>query len=122
MKSMNDQVSEWLLGVAILGALTLLINPFGLLMTSAYVLTLIMALALVVIIFGVFIWRERPRDEREALHGLQAGRISYFVGGAVLVIAIIVQALDHALDIWLPVALGAMVLTKLVTGAWMRQK
>jgi amino acid transporter len=122
MKNNLPKLSELLLGVAIVVALVLLINPFEILMTSALTLTLIMILAVTVIAFAIFVWREQPRDEREALYGLKAGRLSYFVGGAVLVVAIIVQSVQHNLDQWLAVALGAMVITKFIVSAWTRLK
>ncbi len=118
MKNRFPLASESLLGVAIVVALVLLINPFNILMTSVATLTLIMLLAVTVIAFAVFIWREKPQDEREALHSLTAGRISYLVGGGVLVMAIIVQSVQHHLDLWLAVTLGAMVITKLIVSAW----
>ncbi len=115
-------ISEALLAVAVIVALVLLLNPFNFIMTSAFTLTVIMILAVAMISFGVFIWREQPLDEREALHGLQAGRISYFAGAAVLVLAIIVQATQHHLDVWLAVALGVMVLVKLAVSAFNRYR
>jgi uncharacterized membrane protein YidH (DUF202 family) len=122
MKINNPQISELGLGAAIVLALLMLINPFNLLMTSAYILTFIMILAVAVIAFGVFVWREQPRDEREAFHGMKAGHISYFVGGSVLVVAIIVQTFQHMLDVWLPCVLGAMVITKLVVSTLNRTR
>ena len=122
MKINMPATSEWLLGSAIVVALLLLINPFNILMTSALTLTLIMILAVTIIAFAVFIWREQPRDEREALYGLKAGHVSYFIGGGVLVAAIIVQAIQHRLDQWLAVALGSMVITKLLVSTWIRRK
>lgn len=115
-------LSEGLLTLAIVVALVLLINPFSFLMTSAFTLTLLMVLGVAMIAFGVFVWREKPRDEREALYGLRASRVSYFMGAAVLVVAIITQAFHHTLDIWLAVALGAMVLTKLVVSGMSRNR
>ncbi len=122
MKNNLPNLSEWLLGTAIVAALLLLINPFNILMTSALTLTVIMILAVTVIAFAVFVWREQPRDEREALYGLKAGHVSYFIGGAVLALAIIIQSIQHDLDQWLAVALGAMVITKLIVSAWSRHK
>jgi uncharacterized membrane protein len=122
MKINMPEKSEALLGLAIVIALVLLINPFNFLMTSALTLTLIMILAVTVIAFAIFIWREKPHDEREALHGLMAGRISYLIGGSVLVLAIIVESVQHRLDHWLAITLGAMVVTKLIVSAWIRRK
>jgi hypothetical protein len=118
----NSFLSEVLVAIAIIVALVLLINPFNIIMTSALTLTLIMILSVAVIAFAVFIWREKPGDEREALNSLKAGRISYFIGGGVLVTAIIVQSIKHDLDISLALTLGAMVITKFIVNAWMSRK
>jgi uncharacterized membrane protein len=122
MKISKQNISEWLLGAATIIALVLLINPFNIIMTSVFSLTLIMILAVALIAFAVFVWHEKPRDEREALHGLKAGHISYFIGGGVLVLAIIVQVIQHDLDKWLAAALGAMVITKLAVNAWTKHR
>lgn len=121
-KIKSTLLPEAMLSMAIVVALILLLNPYDFLMTSAFTLTLIMVLAVAMIAFGVFIWREQPRDEREALHGLQAGRISYFAGAAVLVLAIIIEVVQHRLDVWLAIALGAMVLVKLTVSTWNRYR
>lgn len=122
MKIDKTRLSEWLLAVAITLALVLLVNPFGFIMTSAYILTVLMLLGLAVIAFGTFVWRERFHDEREELHAMKAGRLSYFAGGVVLVVAIVVETVTHTLDIWLVVALAAMVITKLVVSAWQQYR
>ena len=118
----KSRLSEWLVALATIIALVLLVNPFNLIMTSAYTLMVLMLLGLAVITFGVFVWREDYHDEREELYAMKTGRLSYFVGGAVLVVAIIVQTLQHTLDVWLVVALAAMVMTKLVVNAWYQSR
>lgn len=70
--------------------LTLLLNPFNIVPTSAFLLTALMLLVVTVIAFTVFVWREQPRDERKAMHGLYAERVAYFAAGAVLALVIIV--------------------------------
>jgi hypothetical protein len=120
MKLSRTYRSEITLAVGILFALVMLINPAHLIMTSVVLLTLIMIFAVLIIAFGIFIWGEQPRDEREAFNGLRAGRISSFAGGGILVIAIITQAFSHKLDIWLPVALAVMVIAKLLMSAHSR--
>jgi amino acid transporter len=118
----KQTLSEWLLGIIIVTGLILLMDPFNFLMTSAVTLTAIMILAVAIISFAVFVWREKPKDEREAFYGLKAGHVSYFAGGGVLVTAIIVQAAQHHLDKWLAATLGIMVITKLIVSAWTRRK
>ena len=67
-------------------------------------------------LFGyiLFVYQEKPADEREEQISQVAGKISYIVGASVLSIGIIVQSLNHELSIWLPVALSSMVLAKLL--------
>jgi drug/metabolite transporter (DMT)-like permease len=122
MKINKTRLSEWLLALAIIVALILVLNPYDVIMTTPYTLTILMMLGVAVIAFGAFVWRERYRDEREELHAMKAGRLSYFVGGGVLVVAIIHETLNHMLDIWLLVALAAMVVTKLVVSAWSQNR
>ena len=118
MKTFKKRSSEWLLALAVLISLGLLINPFGIIMTDAYILTSLMLLSVAIIAFGIFFWRETYRDEREQLHGLQAGRLSYLAGGGIIVVAIVYQTVTHTLDVWLVIALAVMVSTKLGVSAW----
>ena len=65
--------------------------------------------------YAIFVYQEKPADEREQAISTIAGKYSYIVGALVLSVGIVVQSLDHDLDIWLPIALGSMVLAKLLT-------
>jgi xanthine/uracil permease len=77
-------------------------------------------MALFVIAFGlvalflVFIWREKPQDEREAQNQQVASRAAYVVGCLVLIIALVYEAFTHTLDSFVPVALLAMIITKII--------
>ncbi len=62
--------------------------------------------------YAVFIYRENPVDEREQSISLQASKYAYLLGAAVLSLGVVIQSLDHELDIWLPLALGSMVFAK----------
>ena len=122
MKHASTGVGELLAGLLILAALTALINPFNILMSFGVEMGLVTMLALALTAFAVYFWREQPADEREAQHRLLVARASYFVVGLVLLLAILVQCLHGPIDIWLPLALGAMVVTKLVGSSWLRRK
>jgi len=67
-------------------------------------------------LFGyiLLVHQEQPADEREQSISLVAGKYSYIAGVVVLSIGIVVQSLDHELDIWLPLTLSTMVLAKLL--------
>ncbi len=92
--------------------LALFFDPLGW-MPPAAVTLLVLGLIVAFVIYSIFIWRETTRDEREDLHRLTAGRAGFFGGTAMLVLAIVVQSLNHTLDPWLLVALSGMVLAKI---------
>ncbi len=122
MKRYRSTIIEWLLGGLILLAVITLTNPMGVLMSFGVEMSLVIMLALAVIAFGIFFWRERPVDEREAQHGLVVARAGFFVGGGALLLAIGVQALAGHLDPWLPAVLASMVVAKLIASAWLMRK
>jgi MFS family permease len=122
MKADKARYSEWAIAGVSAAALLLLINPWNLLMPPALVMGLGVAVAVLMIGFAVFWWREQPRDERESLNSLRAGRISYLAGGGVLLAGVVIQAFMHHIDPWLPLSLGAMVLAKLLVSAWWQKK
>jgi len=65
-------------------------------------------------VFAVYVWRERPRDEREELQTLTSSKVAYLVGAGALTVGIVVQLIQHDIDLWLPISLGLMVLSKAV--------
>lgn len=83
-------------------------------MPDGVVSMLTVGLVIAFLVFAGFIFKEKASDERETMHILAAGRISYLVGVAALVGGIIIQATNHNIDPILVVALCAMVFTKLV--------
>ncbi len=85
-----------------------------LLMPMGTHIMLSLALILFFFFFTIFIWKENGRDERENLHTLHAGRISFLAGSLILVLGIIMQSFEHAIDPWLIYALSGMVLSKLI--------
>ncbi len=76
---------------------------------------LVLGLIVSFLVFSATIWKEHAADERENLHRLNAGRISFLVGSVVLVMGIASQAMSHNIDPWLVYALIAMVGSKLAS-------
>ena len=72
--------------------------------------------------FLVLLWRENPRDEREAVNQASASRAAYVVGAVVLIIALIIQSLQHKIDPAVPLALLAMISTKVFIQRMMDNK
>ena len=91
-------ISEIIVGLAVVIILVVFLNPTKLLMPVSVNLMLILCLVLVFL----------------ALHIQKSGRLSFLVGSTVLVIGVVVQSYRHEIDPWLIYGLTAMILTKLV--------
>lgn len=107
-------VIQWI----ILGLLTLvlftLVDPFMYWMPSMLQLVALTCSAGLLVVFAAFFVAEKANDEREAQHRMLAGRAAFLAGIAVLTTALVVQGLTHTLDVWIPLAIGAMIAAKLV--------
>jgi archaellum biogenesis protein FlaJ (TadC family) len=107
--------SELSMSIAVLVVLALLIHPYW--MPMGLIVVCIALLALLVFGLGVFVWRERPQDEREYQVIAQTGRSAYLVGAAILALGVAVQTLQHKVDIWLVFSLAGMVLAKVAASS-----
>ncbi|MBP6979870.1 hypothetical protein KBB41_02395 [Candidatus Curtissbacteria bacterium] len=107
-------ISEIIVGLAVVIILVVFLNPTKLLMPVSVNLMLILCLVLVFLAFVGLIWKEKSVDERDGLHIQKSGRLSFLVGSTVLVIGVVVQSYRHEIDPWLIYGLTAMILTKLV--------
>ncbi len=104
---------ESLVGLGLLVLLFIIFNPWNLFMPGYLVLGFLIAAIVLYIAFATFLWREGRGDEREQFHRLFADRIAYLIGSALLLVAIVVEELAHALDPWLIAALAVMVIAKI---------
>lgn len=111
----NSLIPELIISTVLLVLLILFLDPFMIWMPGKMVMFLLFILVVVFSIFSVFVWREKARDEREMAHNMFAGRIAFLAGSAVLVGGIVYQCLNHEVDAWLVLAMGAMILGK-ITG------
>lgn len=84
------------------------------LMPTALQMTLFVAAFGLVAIFLVFLWREKPQDERELVNQNIASRAAYIVGCLILITALVVQGFQHNVDPLVPIALFGMIFTKLL--------
>lgn len=84
--------------------------------------TRMMTHSVIVILFGVvalFLWRERPADEREQTHQRVSAEVAFIAGGVVLVGAIVYEGLSsHHIHPSLYFAFGAMLLGKILGRLW----
>jgi hypothetical protein len=78
-------------------------------------LVVLVCVTVLLLVWTSFVLTERAADEREVVLKTQSGKIAYVAGVAVLLLALIVQALSHAVDPWVPAALATMVIAKQLT-------
>lgn len=98
----------------ILILLVLLLNPFEFWMPDSMHMAILVGLVIAFSLFAMFVYREKANDEREVLLRFIAGRFAYLVGTTMLVIGIVVEALNHVINMWLILTLGVMILAKIV--------
>lgn len=108
-------IIETVSALVILGIAIIFLNPTHLTMPDTMVSMLIIGFIIAFLTFAAYLFRERSSDERESMHVLTAGRISYLVGVGTLIIGIILQALKHEIDPWLVIVLCSMILAKLTS-------
>lgn len=104
-------LGELIIATIILALLGVLLAPAQA-MPQSMLMAIIATLGAGFVAFASFLWREQPRDEREEHHRYLASRFAFLIGSGVLVIAVIVQSLQHRLDPWIVLVLGAMILAK----------
>lgn len=111
----NFPVNEFVTSLILIVILAAFLAPTHLLMPMDFDKMLVVLLIILFLSFSAVIWKENSLDERENLHRLNAGRLSFLVGSGLLVVAIILQSLKHHIDPWLIYILIAMVLTKVAS-------
>ncbi len=119
---MSNLKGEIILGGVLIVLLVLFLNPFEIWMPDMATMTMMAMLLVVFGVFAVFVTKEKVRDEREEIHRMRAGRIAFLSGATVLVLGIIYQSFKHTLDPVLVVALAVMVVAKIVTLVYSREK
>jgi hypothetical protein len=117
---MLSNLAEILVSLAFVALLTLKLDPFGLLMPNEAQMSILALLVAAAGLYAGILFRQKARDEREALHLHRASRFAYVAGVALLVLAIAVQSFRGGADPWLFYILGGMVLVKLVILIWSR--
>jgi uncharacterized membrane protein len=87
--------------------------PFWMPMMGEMIALLIVVMLMLV--WAGFVMKEATHDEREVLIKMKSGRVAYLSGLGVLMVGLVVQGYNHAIDPWVAIALAVMVLAKLST-------
>lgn len=107
---------EIVLSFILIGILGLFLTPLQLLMPMSSHTTITVLFIIAFLIFVALVWNEKSLDERDNIHKLFAGRVSYLVGTTLLATGVIVESITlHEIDPWLIFSLGAMILVKILT-------
>ncbi len=114
MKKNNQNIKDLLFLILLVISFFFLINPLGIIMTTDFEMALLALVSLVVISVLIFAWKENPIDEREETHLLIASRLSFFASAIILLVAIIVQTLQHRIDVWIPIVLFVHLSSKIL--------
>lgn len=114
----NNFYKEIITALVLIILAIVLLNPFDLWMTDAMLMVFLAVTLVVFGIFASFVLREKVSDERDGLHRMLAGRTAFLAGATVLMVGIIVQAHEHAVDIWLVLGLVVMILAKIGAIMW----
>jgi len=101
-----------LLGLSVIAFLA--VAPNTVVMPSSLQMIILAIVIVLISGFLIFLWREQPEDEREAHNQALASRYAYLVGAVILIIALLFQSIDHDIDPVVPVALLAMIATKVL--------
>lgn len=114
MSSMHKRIPVTLIAssVALIALGLLLTDPFNLSMNN---MALMAISGLLLASFGVFaglLWKEQAADEREGQIIDRGGRFAYLTGMSVLIIALVTQSFNHAVDGWLVVTIATMIVSK----------
>ena len=112
-KLFTDNGGDVLIGLVVIICLLLSSNLFSGFMPSSIAMLAIAVFVAAFSLFAVLIWRENPRDEREAHILLSSDRLGFLAGAIVLSVGLVIAAIRHESTSLLAVALTAMILAKL---------
>lgn len=111
---MKNSLVQVVIAVALAALLILLTDPFMLIMPDMLGMAVLLCASVLLCLWAGLVMQEKVNDEREAFHRMNAGRIAYLLGIGVLSTALVVQGLSHSIDPWIALALGVMIIGKLI--------
>lgn len=109
----GEKRTEILIGLVVIICLLLSSDVFAFMPSSIVMLALTLFVA-AFSLFAVVIWRENPRDEREAHVQMVSDRLGFLAGSITLSIGLVIAGLRHQSTDLLALALTGMVLGKIL--------
>jgi hypothetical protein len=117
---MLSNLAEIVVSLTFVVLLALKLDPLDLLMPTKVQMSILALLVAAAGLYAGILFRQKARDEREALHLYRASRFAYVAGVGLLVLAIVLQSFRGGADPWLFYILAGMVIVKLVILIWSR--
>lgn len=118
----SSRRSEIIVATILALLLILFVDPMGLSMSYDMHEFL---LSLAVVVFGLYVGlfqSEDPTDERERWHVMVASRGGYVAALFTAAIGVFVQAMSGTVDTWLMIVLLMLVLARVLSGIWARDR
>jgi len=114
---------ETILSLVFVMLLAACVDPLHLLMPTPWQMAVLAALIGAAAVYAGLLFRERPRDEREAVHLARSSRGAYFVGVIGLSAFIVYESLaGRSVNKAIVAVLAAMVIVKLILLLWNRKR
>ena len=111
---MSNNIVQIGIAFVLVVLLVLVTDPFMYWMPPMAAMAALVAVTTLLLVWAGFVMFERASDERETIHRMNAGRIAYLSGIAVLTAGLFMQGMfSHVVDPWIAGSLGAMVAAKL---------
>lgn len=89
-------------------------NVFKSFMPSSIVMVVIALFVALFSLYAMLVWKENPRDEREAQLLLTSDRLGFLAGAIVLSVSLVITSLKHESTNILALSLGVMILAKII--------
>lgn len=105
--------SALVIGILLIFLAIVLTNPGNIFMPTTFQMFLIALFSVTYFMFAGLVFKEKPKDEREAQILNQSSRLAFIGGTAFLLVAIVIQSFQHNLDNWLVWALVVIVTIKI---------
>jgi uncharacterized membrane protein len=109
----SNFIGETIISIVLIALLVFFLNPLELMMPQSMHVIMIPLLVVLFIVFAGVLWKETSGDERENLHKFIASRFAYFAAIATLVIGIVMQSFQKAIDPWLIITICVALLAKI---------
>ncbi|MGB4076257.1 MAG: hypothetical protein WBK28_00950 [Minisyncoccia bacterium] len=112
---MHTPLHSSLVALILIALLVAVSDPFMVLLSPPVAMACLVGAAALVTLFAGFMLAEKKGDEREESHRAFAGRAGYLAGLLVLTLGLLYEGfVHHEVPLWLALALGAMIVAKLL--------